>query len=326
MQHAEARAVTGDEATLVLGLLRVAGIISVALLAVAALWLAGIASPYWFGDADWYAAALPAVHGNAPLYDAVMLAPHVAARPVHFNLPPAMALLAPIAEWGRLPWGLLMAASLFSGLVLVWPRLRRPWDLAMAGVIVTSIPFLSAIVFANVNSLVFLLFAVALRWPRAAGTAIGIAAALKVAPAFAFAWLIGRRDWSGLAIGVAVAVGLTLGAALLVDPRAIVDFVVVRLNELPRPGPLAPGLASLGAPPVVGYALALGIATVAAARRSLLLAIVACLVSVPVLHAHYWTWLLVPILGSGTPLLEGAFERVRESDRLRDRTLAEPGG
>lgn len=326
MQRAEARAVASDQGAIVARALRAAGFLSVALVAVVALWLAGIASPYWFGDADWYAAALPAVHGNVPLYDAVVLAPHVAARPVHFNLPPAMALLAPIAEWGRLPWGLFMAASLISGLALVWPRLRRPWDLVMAGVIVTSIPFLSAVVFANVNSLIFLLFAVALRWPRTAGTAIGIAAALKVAPVFAFAWLVGRRDWSGLAIGLMVAVGLTLVAALLVDPRAIIDFVIVRLNELPRPGPLAPGLASLGAPPVAGYALALGIAAVAAVRRSLLLAIIACLVSVPVLHAHYWTWLLVPVLGSGTPLLAEALERARESDWRRGRSLAEPGG
>ncbi len=304
---------------------RALGFVTVGVLAATALWLASIANSYWFGDADWYAAALPAVQGNAPLYDPLMLAPHVAARPVHFNLPPAMALLAPIAGMGRLPWGILMLGALLAGLALAWPRLRRPWDLVMAGAVLTSIPFLSAVMFANINSLVLLLLAVAARWPRAAGTAIGIAAALKVAPIFAFAWLVGRRDWSGLATGLLVAAGLTVGAALVVDPNALVDFVTVRLNELARPGPLAVGLASFGAPAVVGYALAFVIAVVAALRASLLLAVLACLAAVPVLHAHYWTWVLVPILATGKPLLESAVERVRQADWLGGRRLTQPG-
>ena len=305
---------------------RALGYLAVGVMAAVALWLASIANSYWFGDADWYAAALPAVRGNAPLYDPAMLAPHVAARPVHFNLPPAMALLAPIAGLGRLPWGLLMLAALLAGLALVWPRLRRPWDLVMAGAVLTSLPFLSAVMFANVNSLVLLLLAVAARRPRAAGAAIGVAAALKVAPVFAFAWVIGRRDWSGLATGLLVAAGLTVGAALLVDPSALMDFVTVRLHELPRPGPLAVGLTTFGAPAVVGYGLALLIAVVAALRASLLLAVLACLAAVPVLHAHYWTWVLVPILSSGKPLLETAVERVREAAWLGSGRLAEPGG
>ena len=230
---------------------RVIGIGALGAVAAAALWLAWVAVPEWFGDADWYAAALPAVQGDAPLYDPLTLVPHVAARPVHFNLPPAMALLSPIAGMGRLPWGLLMLACLLAGLALVWPRLRQPWDLLMAGVVVTSLPFLSAVVFANVNSLIVLLLAVGVRWPRVAGTALGIAAALKVAPIFAFAWLIARRDWRGVLTGLAVAAGLTVGAALVVDPNALVDFVVVRLNELPRPGPLATGLTSFGVPALV---------------------------------------------------------------------------
>jgi hypothetical protein len=306
-------------------LARALGLLAVGVLAAMALWLASIANSYWFGDADWYAAALPAVHGNVPLYDPVMLAPHVAARPVHFNLPPAMALLAPVAGLGRLPWGLLMLACLLAGLILVWPRLRRPWDLVMAGAVSSSIPFITAVMFANVNSLIFLLFAVALRWPRAAGAAIGVAAALKVAPIFALAWLVGRRDWSGLAIGLMVGIGLTLLAALLVDPNAIVDFVVVRLNELPRPGPMAISLTSFGTPPVLAYVLALAVAVAAAARRSMLLAVLACLVAVPVLHAHYWTWLLVPILGRGSPLLQEAVERMRGAAWQRGGSLAEPG-
>jgi len=305
---------------------RLLGIGALGAVAAVALWLAWVAVPEWFGDADWYAAALPAVQGNAPLYDPILLIPHVAMRPVHFNLPPALALLSPIAGMGRLPWGLLMLACLLVGLALVWPRLRQPWDLVMAGAVVTSLPFLSAVVFANVNSLVVLLLAVAVRWPRAAGTALGIAAALKLAPIFAFAWLIARRDWRGVVTGLAVAAGLTVGAALLIDPNALVDFVVVRLTELPRPNPLATSLTSFGVPAMAGYVVAGGIAAVGVVRRSLLLAILACLVAVPVLHAHYWMWLLVAIFARGTPLLQGVTEPAAESEWFRGGSLAEPGG
>jgi hypothetical protein len=304
---------------------RLVGIGLLALALAVALWVSSVLQPDWFGDADWYASALPAVQGNAPLYDPIMLAPHVAVRPVHFNLPPAVALLAPIAAMGRLPWGLLMLSCLLIGLALVWPRLRHPWDLVAAGAVVVSVPFQSAVIFANVNSLVVLLLAVAVRWPRTAGTAIGIATALKVAPVFAFAWLIGRRDWNGLATGVAVAAGLTVGAALLIDPAALVNFWIVRWNEMPRLLPLAPSLNSLGLPPVVGYVAAAGIAAVAAYRASLLLAVLACLVAVPQLHAHYWVWLLVPILARGRPVLEDAVERMRELDWAGARALGEPG-
>lgn len=302
---------------------RAVAIAAVAVVAVAALWATGLVVRTWFGDADWYAAALPAVQGHAPLYDAAVLQPHVAVRPVHFNLPPATALLAPIAAFGHVPWGILMGACLVIGLALVWPRLSHPWDIGLAAAVVTSIPFLSAVIFANVNSLVLLLLAVAVRWPRVAGTAIGIATALKVAPIFAFAWLLGRRDWRGVLIGLAVAVGLTLGAAIVVDPNAIVDFFIVRWNEIPDPEPLAFSVTMLGLPVVAGYLLAVVLAGVAVVRRSLLWAVLACLAAVPQLHVHYWMWLLVPIFAAGTPLIEriGGREEWFGSQRV-----PEPGG
>lgn len=309
-----------------LPLSRAAGFAVVALLGLVALWATGAVVRQWFGDADWYAAALPAVQGHAPLYDPIMLEPHVAVRPVHFNLPPATALLAPIAAFGHLPWGLLMASCLVIGLALVWPRLRRPWDLVLAGAVVTSIPFLSSVIFANVNSLVLLLLAIAVRWPRVAGTAIGIATAIKVAPIFAFAWLVGRRDWRGVVIGLAVAVGLTLGAAILIDPHAVVDFFIVRWNEIPFPEPLAFSLTSFGLPVVAGYLLAVVLAVIAAVRGSLLWAVLAVLASVPQLHAHYWMWLLVPIFAIGTPVLETVGVRSADDEWFGDPRLPEPSG
>lgn len=304
---------------------RSAGLIAVGALGIVALWVTGSIVRHWFGDADWYAAALPAVQGHAPLYHAVMLEPHVATRPVHFNLPPATALLAPIAAFGHMTWGMLMLACLLAGLALVWPHLPHPWDLVLGAAVVTSVPFLSAVIWANVNSLVLLLFAVAVRWPRVAGTAIGVATALKVAPIFAFAWLIGRRDWRGVATGLAVTIGLTLGAAILVDPHAIVDFIVVRLNEVPRPEELAVSVTMVGLPVVAGYLLAVVLAGVAVMRRSLLWAILACIASVPQIHVHYWTWLLVPLLASGAPLLETVIGRPGEG-WMGGRSVPEPSG
>jgi hypothetical protein len=146
-----------------------------------------------------------------------------------------------------------------------------------------------------------------------------------VAPIFAFAWLLGRRDWRGVITGVAVAAGLTVGAAVVIDPHAITDFFIVRWNEIPNPEPLALSVTMLGLPVMAGYLLAAALAIVAVVRGSLLWAVLACLAAVPQLHVHYWMWLLVPILATGTPLVE-TISHPRGSGWMADRGLPEPSG
>lgn len=280
---------------------RLGGALVLALMGGAALAIANTAGITWFGDADWYAAGLPALLGHHALYPADYLVPHVAVRPPQFNQPPAAVLVAPLAALGRVPWGLLMAGALLAGLCLIWPRLREPWGWVLAGALIAWIPVPDAVVWANLNSLVFLLLVIAVRWPRHAGWAIGAAAALRLAPITLVGWLIGRRDWRNVGIALAVAALLTLQAMLLTSPSALWDFMLVRATEAPQVRFGDFGLALLGIPPIVGYAAAAVLTVVAAWRGSLTVAIAALLVGVPDLHAHYWILLLVPLLRMGAP-------------------------
>jgi Glycosyltransferase family 87 len=267
----------------------------------AALAIANTAGITWFGDADWYAAGLPALTGHHALYPADYLVPHVAVRPPQFNQPPAAVLVAPLAALGRLPWGILMASAFLVGLCLIWPRVREPWGWVLAGALIAWIPVTDAVVWANLNSVVFLLLVIAVRWPRHAGWAIGAATALRLAPVTLVGWLVGRRDWRNVGIAVAVAGLLTLQAMLLTSPSALWDFVIVRVTEAPSHDFGAFSLALIGMPPIVGYAAAGALTLVAAWRGSLTVAVAALLIGVPDMHAHYWILLLVPLLRMGDP-------------------------
>ncbi len=278
---------------------RLAAAIALVALGATTLLVAAQVQPIWFGDADWYAAGVRAIGGGQPLYPAAYLQPHVAVRPPAFNQPPAAVLLAPLAALGRVPWGALMAVALLAGIALAWPRLPGVWGWVLAGAVMIWIPVPDAVIWATLNSVVLLLLAVAVRWPRQAGWAIGAAAALRLAPVFLFAWLIGRRDWRGVLTAAGVAIGLTLLAAALTSPSVLWDFVVVRWFEAPQPHFGEFSLATLGLPPAVGYVVAAGLAILAMRRASLSLSILAALVAVPDLHYHYWILLLVPLLRLG---------------------------
>jgi hypothetical protein len=170
-------------------------------------------------------------------------------------------------------------------------------------VLVVWLPVPSAMAWANINALVFGLLALAWRFPRAAGWAIGVAAAAKLVPVLGVAWLIGRRDWRNAGIAIGVLFAGTLVVVLWKGPATIGDFVSLRLNELTPPGarPRWNPVELLNLPDWVAYASAGLLSLLAIRFGSLSLSIVAMLVAVPALHAHYLTWLLVPILGIWVP-------------------------
>lgn len=262
-----------------------------------------------FGDARWYADALWRLFTEQPLYDRRLLEPHVVDLTYRYNLPPPLALLAPLfaVPAGALLWGWCMAASLIVGVAIVFPRLRTPWAALLLAALAAWAPVHAALVWANANSLVLLLLALALRFPRHAGWAIGAAASVKFVPVLMVAWLIGRRDWRQALIAVAMPVMLTGVVAIFEGPEVVTDFIAVRLGDLSEIGTEQWGLVPMGFLPVVGYVVGAGIAAVAAWRASFSLAVVAMLVAVPDLHLHYWTWLLVPLLG----VLPGALSDTR---------------
>lgn len=276
----------------------------------------------FFGDIDWYRAALPGLTSDLPLYDPAKLLPHVVERPPYWNQAPSTAIftlvmLLPGGDW---TWGFVMVAGVLVGLALIWPRVGPGGAVLLAPVLLLWPPVTHALAWANVNGLVFGLLAVAWRFPRQAGWAIGLAAALKLVPILAVAWLVGRRDWRNVAIAIAIPVAATLIVAAWDGFSTLTDFVVLRFNELPpSEGPGSWSFAqAVGLPSWAGFAAAL-VLTVAAWRlKSFSLSIVAMLVSLTSLHPHYLTWILVPLFGAWLPWLISALRRSRRPGDRRE--------
>jgi hypothetical protein len=275
-------------------------------LAVAALVTFGRESEFvLFGDAHWYATAVPALFSDGPLYDPWKLGPHEFAFPPYWNQPPSTALFSLLTALpgGIWLWGVLMVAFVLLGLTILWPRVGMGGAILLAPVLLVWLPVSSAIAWANINAMVFALLAIAWRFPRAAGWAIGLAAAAKLVPILGVAWLIGKRDWRNVGIALGVLVASTAIVVIWKGPGTLGDFVSLRLNEMTPPGarPRWNPVELLALPDWVAYASA-GVLTIVAIRfASLSISIVAMLVAVPALHAHYLTWPLVPILGIWLP-------------------------
>lgn len=279
-------------------------------LAIAALVTFGRVSGFVvFGDAEWYATAAPAIVSDQPLYPQDKLAPHEFGLPHYWNQPPSTALVTPILllPGGRWIWGGLMVACVLVGLALIWPRVGPGGAMLLGPVLLVWLPVASALAWANVNAAVFALLALAWRFPKTAGWAIGIAAAVKLAPIFGIGWLIGKREWRKVLVAVAIPVSATLAVAAWKGPETILDFVSLRLNEVTPPGdrPRWNPVELFELPDWVAYASAGALVVMAVHWSSLSLSILAMLVSVPALHSHYLVWLGIPILGIWLPWLLG---------------------
>ena len=196
-----------------------------------------------------------------------------------------------------------MTAGVLLGLALTWPRVGPGGVVLLGPVLLVWPPVIEALAWANINGLVFGLLAIASRIPRAAGWAVGLAAAAKLVPILAIAWLAGRKDWRGVTVAIGVFVAATLVVLAWKGPQTLSDFISLRLNEMPSAGVGAGvGLTSLtGLPQSIAYVAAAVLAALAFRYASLSLAIIAMLLSVTELHMHYLTWLLIPILGIWIP-------------------------
>ncbi len=162
----------------------------------------------------------------------------------HLLHPPAYLLLIapfvlpPIAT-GALLWDLVNLLGLGVGVALiVRERGVRPttWQLAIFFVLLALWPPLQrAVLEGQVAPLLFLLFVLAWRWARhgrstLAGGALGLAAALRLFPAFAVVYFLLRRDWRACF----AATGVFIGYAALALPFVGVDgFVAYVTREAP---------------------------------------------------------------------------------------------
>lgn len=267
--------------------------------------IAGIALANWwvardavlFGDVRWYTEGLTHLISPGPLYDQSLLAPHDLDAGPFWDQAPSLApiTLLLLPQFGDLIFGGLMVASVVVGLMVIWPPVGAGGTVLLALALVAWEPVTAAIVWGNVNALVFLMLALALRYPRIAGMAIGVAAAAKLTPILGVAWLAGKRDWRGVGVAVLILAVATLGVVLVKGPTTLSDFVVLRMNQGPGGGSgLTPELA-------IDLVVLLSLGSLAYLRVSFSLAVLAMLVAIPVLYFHYLVWLVVPLLAIWMP-------------------------
>ena len=280
------------------------GLVTVPLGILAVITYCRIFPPILFSDAAYYASALPALTGDAPLYSAASMQPHVLPPPPFWDQAPSTAIFSAVLllPGHKLLWGLLLVACVLAGILILTPPLGGGVVL-YAPVMAALPPVIEGMAWGNLNALVFLLLAIAWRWPRYAGWAVGIAAAAKLIPIVLVAWLIGRRDWRSVLIAVTIPVVFTVVVVLLTSPSVLVDFVTVRLHQQMNPNEFRLGLGDIGVPQPVVWLIGAAIVGLAAWKASFSLAVLAMMVLAPGLHLHYWLFALVPVLGIGVPLL-----------------------
>ena len=256
-----------------------------------------------WNDWRWYALALPRLTSDAPLYEPWLLEAHrvpVPGAPPVFEQFPTTGLLGFVfaLPFSPLIWGVAMTACLVFGLRIIWPRGMGPiYSTLLAAVLIAWLPVTSAFLWANVNSVVFLLLAIALRHPRHAGWAIGAGIAVKLLPVLMLPWLLRKQGWRSVAIALGVLAVAMIVVVALEGPSVIIDFIRVRAGQTAPNHPLRWGLVPLGLAAVAGYALASGLAILSFVYGSFTLGVAAMLIGLPVPHVHYYIWLLVPLMG-----------------------------
>ena len=149
-----------------------------------------------------------------------------------FNVPhpPAYFLLiGPFAllplPWAAFLWDLVGLAALWVGVALIARELRLappPWALALLlTLLLTWSPLLQTLLEAQISPLLLLLLTLA--WLAArrgrggwAGAALGVATAVRLFPGLAVVYFLIRRDWRAVAMACVVFVGMEAVATPLV--------------------------------------------------------------------------------------------------------------
>jgi hypothetical protein len=253
-------------------------------------------------------AALAVVHGRSPF-----VAPNPSAY-VHFDrfvYPPVAALL--FAPFAAVPSGPSRALMFVAGVAAILGALRvlRVPDWRCYGVALISAPAINSIALGTLTS--FLLLGAAVCWrhrdnPVVAGGATAVTALLKLFLWPLAVWLVVTRRWRAAIICAGT------GLILLVGGWAVIDFAGMRsyptiLHVLERVEvPVSYSLVALfglngsaATAVTVVLSLAAVVAIWAAARgeggdrRAFAVAVVASLLTTPLLWMHYLLLLFVPI-------------------------------
>jgi hypothetical protein len=305
--------VSRRQSPLLIALLRLAPALIVATFAVAVAAIILAAGATLGYDSDAYLVAARNVLDGQPLYDPNLV--YALGHDVFLYPPPFAVALVPLAllpgDVATWLWLAVIVAALVAAIGLMPVRAPVRWAvLLLAGL---SWPTLYAIKLGQVGPLLLLALVVTWRWrdrPAVPGTSIAIGALIKVQPVLLFGWAIATGRWRAVGIGLAVAIGATVLAAIVVGPGALFDFVRVllaiskpvttpqnvTLGAVAYQAGLSEGAAT--ALQVVAMGGALAVAALASLRAeaeaALIVTIVASQLISPILWMHYGIVLLIP--------------------------------
>ncbi len=225
----------------------------------------------------------------------------------------AAVALAPFGavnfDAAALLWGAILIGSLFAA---VWILGVRDWRIL--GVVIGSAPVISAVRIGTLTPLMVLLLAVAWRWRDrrwATGGSVAAAISLKLFLWPLVVWLAATRRWAAAVIAGSLAAVATLGAWAAIGFDGFADYpeLLRRLAEVVADRGFS--LVALGVeaglpervaemlPWLAGLSLLAIVVAVARQedgdRRAFSLTVVAAIALTPIVWAHYFALLVVPL-------------------------------
>ena len=192
-----------------------------------------------------------------------------------YRYPPLLAMLIPVVGWPPLWYAIVAGCTAFP----IWLAYRQAGPVGLLPAALLVGPWGQQLVNGNAQAILVTLLALVPLHRRAGAVGLAVATMLKLHPALAIAWYVGRRDWG--AIGWFLA---ACGALLLVQLPWLDDFVRFYATN-PAATDTVAGM-SLRVLGVVPWAIGTGLVTIAAvwlarSRWGWMLAIVLQLVALP---------------------------------------------
>jgi hypothetical protein len=192
-----------------------------------------------------------------------------------YRYPPLLAMLIPVLGWPPLWFGLIAAATAVP--IVVAYRMSGPAGLLPAALLVGA--WGQQLINGNAQAFVVALLAVVPFTGRWGAAGLALATMLKLHPALAVVWYLGRREWGNLA-----AFAVALAVLTVIQAPWLPAFIGFYLDD-PTATETIPGMSlrALGLIPWVVGTMAVGVAAIwlARTRYGWLLATLLQLVALP---------------------------------------------
>lgn len=175
-----------------------------------------------------------------------------------YRYPPLLAMLIPVLGWPPLWYALILAATVVP--MVVAYRASGPAGLLPVALLVGA--WGQQLLNGNVQAIVVAILALVPFTGAVGGIGLALATMLKLHPALAIVWYVGRRDWKPLLWYAAA-----MGVLTLIQLPWLPEMIGFYLND-PAATETIPGMSlrALGAVPWIAGTIAFGIAALWYAR------------------------------------------------------------